>query len=917
MDKLSLDHIGANAIVLCANARLAQHLREVHDRKKKAQGEQVWPYLQAVTMTQYLLAMAQQGLLSGDIVASGYRWPLSPIQEHLIWAQTISADLDTLEDGALWDVDALAQIAQDAQAILTRSLLPLTGGGQTDEQRAFLRWRTLWDKRLEQACCLDVYRYRLWAIDQLNAGYGQVPQQVILAGFIHFSPDEERLVDVLRSRGVHVALLDTDAIEPAAIHTRCYSSERRQYRAVAHWAADFMRRAPQARLAIIAPDLASVRNTLWRALEKALHPENSAPVRPPQTPCFEFSLGLPLTREPMISAALRFLALIDSAGETNILEWGALLRLPWWGRESDSDAAHRLDFRLRQLLPEKASWRLLCDVLKHESGAMALPLCQAYVQMADRMSLQQTQRPSAWTQEFMGLLNLAQWPGSRALSSALWQARCAFDEVMDGLETLDSLVGSIAYRDAVAHLHRQCALRIFQPETDPGQNRIQVLGPLEALAEPVDALWVLDLDENSWPPPARPNPMLPLALQRKMPIAHASADIQREFARKVQARWLRSAPEVIFSYAKARAGKTQMPSGLIEAFWGGTEQAADVLVPQLDHELSADDTNRMEAVADERAPAMSIGEHLSGGTSALRAQALCPAWGYFRYRLRAQPLPEPRQGLDAAMRGALLHRAMELFWSGVDSSPKVLLQDDNASACSERIKACVEGALRDAAVHMRGQSAPRLMDLERQRLEDLLHEWLEREKQRRDDFHIAACELEKTIEISDIEIRVIIDRMDVIDDARSKGLLLDYKTSASTSLSPWFQKRISQPQLPLYAAFLGQEIAGVAFARVRSGECAFSGVCAQDLGIPGVVPIGEWKKQQTKLPANVSDWQGLLHYWRCGIEALATEIQEGHAAVIFEKESDLQWCEVKPLLRLAEIEQQKNLRVAWEGAPEK
>jgi len=37
---------------------------------------------------------------------------------------------------------------------------------------------------------------------------------------------------------------------------------------------------------------------------------------------------------------------------------------------------------------------------------------------------------------------------------------------------------------------------------------------------------------------------------------------------------------------------------------------------------------------------------------------------------------------------------------------------------------------------------------------------------------------------------------------------------------------------------------------------------------------------------------------------VAREVKEGTAAVVFQKESDLQYCDVKPLLRLAERQQQ-------------
>jgi exodeoxyribonuclease-5 len=82
------------------------------------------------------------------------------------------------------------------------------------------------------------------------------------------------------------------------------------------------------------------------------------------------------------------------------------------------------------------------------------------------------------------------------------------------------------------------------------------------------------------------------------------------------------------------------------------------------------------------------------------------------------------------------------------------------------------------------------------------------------------------------------------------------------------------------------EVAAVAFAKVRHGECTFVGLAAQDGLLPGV--------------SARDDWADLLTEWRTKLLALADEIQQGEAAVRFEDERDLAYCEVLPLLRLAE-----------------
>ena len=49
-----------------------------------------------------------------------------------------------------------------------------------------------------------------------------------------------------------------------------------------------------------------------------------------------------------------------------------------------------------------------------------------------------------------------------------------------------------------------------------------------------------------------------------------------------------------------------------------------------------------------------------------------------------------------------------------------------------------------------------------------------------------------------------------------------------------------------------------------------------------------------------ADWAALLDHWQTSLKAIAAEIKAGEASVLVNKESDLVYCDVLPLLRLAE-----------------
>ena len=54
----------------------------------------------------------------------------------------------------------------------------------------------------------------------------------------------------------------------------------------------------------------------------------------------------------------------------------------------------------------------------------------------------------------------------------------------------------------------------------------------------------------------------------------------------------------------------------------------------------------------------------------------------------------------------------------------------------------------------------------------------------------------------------------------------------------------------------------------------------------------------------VEDWPGVLGRWREAIAAVACEIRAGEAGVRVADESELRYCDVLPLLRLPEKEEQ-------------
>lgn len=892
-----LDDTG-DLIVLCASARLARHLRTAHGQVQAARGLTHWPALATATVTQWLARTVGEAVLAGEIpLAAARRVALNGAQERLLWERVIEAAGGDGEE-VLFDREGLAQAAAEANELVEGWGVRPEAGAQGEETRAFLRWREALRAALEAADWIEPVRHLDWQIECIARGAGRLPTRMAFAGFDRLHPQERRLMQALAARGVEVLELALTHDAPAAAVALALPDARAECRAAAAWAARRLAAESGERVAIVVPELGALRPLLAAALDEALHPAAFDPARAEMPRRYDFSLGTPLARAPLVETALALLALAGSPRHVEQARLGELLRRPYWATEDEADARDRLDAAMRETLaPEVALDRALRLGRRLAAKGVAMPRTLAALDALIQGAAAQPakQLPSQWAGAFAALATAAGWPGDRPLSSFEWQAQRAFAETLDTLGQFDALLGRVAWSEALRRLQKLCGERIFQPEAE-GEPAVLVMGLLEAAAEPLDAVWVMGMNDQTWPPPARPNPLLPAELQRRARTPNASAEVQAEFAAAIHRRLLHSAPVAVFSWARTEGGRELRPSPLIAGLPAAGE--ADFPVPAgLVASLAGG--AGLVRLHDAKAPAVGEGEHVRGGTGLLKAQALCPAWAFYQYRLGARALGEPVTGLDPADRGTLLHGVLEHFWRGRSSADLAALDEAGVAAA---LGVAADGALAAFDQARDEPLTPRFAALERERLIRLAALWLGFERERPVPFRVVACEQAVDIEIEGIAVHLVVDRIDELDDGRH--LVIDYKTAAAVSAKSWNDERIAEPQLPVYAALAATgEIAGAAFAQVRSEKCAFVGIAAEGGLLPAVVGIGDDKAR--KLFPAIGGWDALLEHWRTSIAEIAREVHDGVAAVIVKDEKDLAWCEVTPLLRMAEVRAQR------------
>ena len=902
---------GPDVVVLCPTTRLAADLRRAHGVVQVRAGASSWRALLSATPAQWLDHLTSAALLRGEISPSALpgRFLTRP-QERSVWELAIARDLSALSgaDGMadladLFDRDGMALAAAEAESVRLAWRITVPEALQTEEYRAFMRWRSQVEKICEPDNWHTADAALMWRIACIERGLTGLPAQVGVAGFTVPDPLYARLFAALAARGVVVFQVDFSYTGSTAEETHIRAGEcvdaEAECQAAAHWAREMLAQNAQARVRIAAADLPAQRHLLARALEEALHGESIGASAAARERDYAFATGTPLAAELLVDVGLKLLQLAVHPQRMALSGVGALLCGPGWSADdTEADARAQIEVALRQLLPPEVSldrWQraLVRCLVNHPA-----PELEAHVMIlldASRDFAQlRRQLPSAWGERFEALLIDLGWPGQRALWPVERAACEELREILAALAQMDAMLGTVTAGEALRQVQRQCRdVQFHAPRKR--MARVEVCTLADAVAGPVDGLWLLGMNEGMWPPAPHPNPLLPAELQRRAGVPAARADSLTVQAQAMQALWLKSAPTVVFSWARREGEKQLQPSPLLNdmmRYRQDFQQDAAQDISLLPESVA------MEQFEDARAPDVTANNAIRGGTALLQAQALCPAWGFYRYRLGAAVLPAPTFGLDAKTRGTLLHSALEHFWRG--RSQADLLQMSSL-ACEECIQQAVDYALEKFQRRAIEPLPPRLAQLEVARLQRVLARWLAIEAQRA-PFRVFACEARHDLDIQGLPVHVVVDRIDELPDGRL--VIIDYKSGRSARADSWAQPRMAEPQLPIYAAlaFPDRAVAAVVLARVVMDEAGFSGVAEEAGLLPDVPPLDAQRRRYAE--ADFPDWPAVRERWAQHLTDLALEIRHGCAAVVFENENDLKYCDVSPLLRIAERQAQ-------------
>jgi probable DNA repair protein len=864
-------------LVVTASDRAARALGAAFHRARRAEGLTAWPAPSILDWKSFARATWEERTRDGRLL-------LNPTQEQSLWAEIAGADgrLATLLEGPR---HRLAALAMEAHELLCgyapQFLRPSARAAWQQDAAAFSNWLAAFDQSCRAGNLFSPARLPLELIPLLEGDRLARPP-LLLAGFDRILPTQRVLFDAWGAW--RQAAPDQTAAQIRFHHA---ADTQAELEACAEWCRNQLAANPRVRLLVVTQNAGSQpsRGQIERAFLKLSSPSG--------TPLFEFSLGIPLSQVALPRAALLLLRWLSGPLAEHELDWlFSTSQAAASPQEASALQARMRALRRRGL--EQPQWTLNAFLHSH-TGPSPLPdgwvnrIAEAQRLLADHA--RRPQIPLDWAQLIPRLLETASWPGAYPLASAEFQA---VRRVQQAVETAGSLGFDgrrIGWTDFLSALARTLDETLFAPESHDAP--IQIAGPAESAGLTADTVWFLGATEDAWPAGGATHPLLPLDVQRQAGMPHATAQLDWDLAQAITARLASCAPEIHFSYPRQSEGVEARPSRLIAQLAGAAAE-----LPAAPHSAEP-----LAAPFEDASHIPFPNGKVQGGASVLTSQSQCPFKAFATARLGAQSWEPAEAGLTPSQRGQLLHAVLHAIWGGPPDSIRSLIQlqdlKDRERFVEDHVRRVFEDELREG---LRQRMAARYLEFEVQRLTGLITEWLAYEATRV-DFEVAETEVDRTIHISGLTIDLRLDRIDRLNDGSL--LVIDYK-SGDVSPKAWELPRPDDVQLPLYAGFaLDREdevLGGLAFAKVRPGDLAFTG----HVGDPAATLFAGLKGSSTLVKNALSAEQ--LIGWREHIKQLAKDFLTGRAEIDpREYPKTCERCGLQTLCRVEESKGQSQL----------
>ena len=873
-----LPYCEANALILTPNNRLRSKMLQAWGQQQQNQGLSSWQAPRIETIDTWFLQQWEK--LQTIAHPDSAQLIASHEQQRIIW-EAITADC------GLMQTEAVAKQAASAFTTLVRWNQAVDQQIDASINEQFADWVKQFQQQLKALNYITQEESYNIIGEAFNKGELTLEPTIYLLGFDDIAP---LIQQQLEQATKQLITLPTASYQPHSLQRVELATVEQEMNSAAQWAREVLEQTPSCRIGIIVPNLGQCRQQIERAFTAEFESHSFSPETEAYTLPFNVSAGTPLGSTPLIAATLQLLKLQHKEWEIEFVS--QCLLSPFWGSYSiELEQRCTLINKLQSLgvfhisADQLRYWAQRIDEqfeltsnnsLYHYLGAFDA------IRSASPALKKGKQLPSIWVGVFLKQLNALQWPGERTPNSQEYQQTQLWYQLLENFTHLDHVLGPITPIKALQQLQEMANHMPFQAKVP--DSPIQILGILEGSGLHFTHCWIMGLHQRVWPPAPAPNSLLPISLQRKHNMPHASSLRELQYAQSLTDNYRHCADTIIFSSPSQETDSEQAlsPSQLIMDIPLGaltTKPAADSLEQWEQHLV---DTPQLHTVNCQQGPSYNH-TTLPGGSSLLKAQSDNAFDSFAKYRLGAQLPIETSNGFSHIEKGNILHHTMAIIWRELKDQSALLALND------KQLKTWVDQHVHDVIKNIQ-RYKPRhlsntLCQLETKRQSQLILSWLEFEKNR-SPFTVVAIEEARTITLHGRKILIRIDRVDQLQDGRY--LIIDYKTGDS-STNAWKGERPKEPQLPLYALTYGKPVTGISFAQININEQYFKGFAETEIA-KGITSI---EKNRAELP---STWQDTLVHWQATIDQLLESFLQGDCTIDYRDTASEHYA--KELLRL-------------------
>ena len=502
-----------------------------------------------------------------------------------------------------------------------------------------------------------------------------------------------------------------------------------------------------------------------------------------------------------------------------------------------------------------------------------------------------------WMRLFEDILKAFGWPGTN-LTHHQAQVLERWQNIMEQFAALSTVTGPFDLNKALSSLRLLCRSTQTQQYFSQRAN-ISIYKTEEAVGLEFDHLWLINMNDQAWPPNNVPSPFLPYRLQFEQKIPGSHSAVQYAHAESVFDTLSHSAKKSMqSSHHKNDDGQEFRPSSFVADFIQKCHKKNPVLSLQpLYGRQNYGSQVFAKSPDDDQLNFLPLPQAV-GGHQVLSDQSSCPFKAFAKHRLNASPLTRFGIGISAAERGTALHNALEYLFGklSIRESLQALSHDELTSLCNDAADLAV-GYLRQVKKTL---MTPTFLRIEKDRTAALLIKFLTDSKGEAGRLHYSIEEKEKKHHwpYDDLHFSFKVDRVDKLDNEALA--IIDYKTGkTSASSTSWLADRPEDLQIPFYftamSSLQDSPVGAISLVYINPAKIEYKGLSSEENFHTQIKASSTHGKTQ-------KSWSQLSETFLSQIARFAQEFKSGLVCVDpVDPRKSCRYCGLQGLCRIEEL----------------